>query len=222
MYTPDHFGETRPEVLFDLIRRHPFGTLVTHGAGGLDADHLPFHLDAGAGGPDAGGTIGVLTAHLARANPLWRAVRDGDAVMVVFGAGDAYVSPGWYPSKHATHRQVPTWNYTVVHAHGRIAVRDDERFVRGLVGRLTRTHEASRAAPWTMADAPRDVIDALLANIVGIEIAVTRLDGKAKLGQNKDARDVRGAAAGLAAAGAPDVGAAMLAALRAREDAAGE
>jgi transcriptional regulator len=222
MYTPDHFGETRPDVLFDLIRRHPFGALVTHGAGGLDADHLPFHLDAGTGAPDTDGTIATLTAHVARANPLWREVKNGDAVMVVFGAGDAYVSPGWYPSKHATHKQVPTWNYVVVHAHGRIAVRDDERFVRGLVGRLTRTHEAAQAAPWKMADAPRDFIDTLLANIVGIEIAVTRLDGKAKLGQNKDARDVRGAAAGLAAAGAPDVGAAMHAALRARDGIPGD
>jgi transcriptional regulator len=98
MYVPPHFDEARTEVLHELIRRHPFGTLVTHGAGGLDANHIPFELLPGQG------ALGTLSAHVARANPLWQEVADGDEVLVVFRAGDAYISPSWYPSKHETHQ----------------------------------------------------------------------------------------------------------------------
>lgn len=213
MYLPAHFDESRLDVLHALIRAHPLGTLVTHGAAGLDANHLPFLLDARAGEP------GLLQAHVAHANPLWRDLRDGDEVLVVFQAGDAYVSPNWYPSKHEAHRQVPTWNYMVAHAHGRIRIRDDARFVRGLVGRLTKTHEAAQPAPWTMADSPPEFIDTLLAAIVGIEVEVARILGKSKLGQNKDVRDIEGAALGLKAMGSDAIGDAMLAC--AREKASG-
>lgn len=207
MYVPPHFDEPRTEVLHDLIRQHPFGTLVTHGAGGLDANHIPFELLAGQG------ALGTLTAHVARANPVWREVRDGDEVMVIFRGGDAYISPNWYPSKHESHRQVPTWNYRVVHAHGRITVRDDERTVRAVVARLTRTHEAAQPAPWKMGDSAPEFIDTLLQAIVGIEIGITRLAGKFKLSQNKDERDLRAAGETLAAQGEP-IGDAMLAQAR--------
>ncbi len=210
MYLPKAFEETRPEVLHALIRAHPLGLLCTHGPEGLDANLLPFELDVPEAGP------AVLRAHVARANPLWRSLADGDAVLAVFQGGDAYVSPQWLPSKQAHHRQVPTWNYRVVHAHGRIAIRDDARYVRGLVARLTRTHEAELPAPWRMSDAPADFIDTLVGAIVGIEIEVTRLVGKFKLSQNKDAADVRGAAEALIARGEGEVGEAMLAALRGR------
>lgn len=206
MYIPAHFAESRPEVLHELIRRHPLGMLVTHGAAGLDANHIPFELDA------ASGSLGTLASHVARANPVWQQLRDGDEVMVVFRAADAYISPNWYPSKHEQHRQVPTWNYMVAHAHGRVRIVDDERFVRGIVGRLTKTHEASQALPWKMADSPREFIDKLLQAIVGIEIEITRLEGKSKLSQNKEARDLRGAIEGLAAVGRNDVAEAMQAA----------
>lgn len=206
MYIPAHFAESRPEVLHELVRRHPLGMLVTHGAAGLDANHIPFELQA------ASGSLGTLAGHVARANPVWQQLRDGDEVMVVFRAADAYISPNWYPSKHEQHRQVPTWNYMVAHAHGRVRIVDDERFVRGIVGRLTKTHEASQALPWKMADSPREFIDKLLQAIVGIEIEITRLEGKSKLSQNKDARDLRGAIEGLAAVGRNDVAEAMQAA----------
>lgn len=205
MYVPAHFDEPRLDALHALIRQHPFGALVTQGAQGLDANHLPFDLSAQPGEP------GVLRAHVARANPLWREVKDGDEVLVIFQAGDAYISPNWYPSKHEEHRQVPTWNYMVVHAHGRIRVRDDERFVRALVGRLTKTHEAAQPAPWKMSDSPREFIDTLVQAIVGIEIEITRLAGKLKLSQNKALRDLRGAAGALKADGQDAVADAMLA-----------
>jgi transcriptional regulator len=130
----------------------------------------------------------------------------------VFRAGDAYISPTWYPSKQETHKQVPTWNYMVVHAHGKLRVRDDERYVRGVVARLTRRHEATQAAPWKMTDSPADFIDSLLQAIVGIEIEVTRLEGKSKLSQNKDLRDLREAGNMAKVNGAERIGEAMLAA----------
>ena len=183
MYVPEAFAEIRPEVLQRLMHDAPLGMLVTHADGALEANHLPFLLDADRGG------AGPLLAHVARANPIWRQVRDGDAVLVVFRGAQGYVSPNWYPSKQETHRHVPTWNYEVVHAHGRIRVRDDATFVRGVVARLTRRHEATEPAPWKMTDAPADYIDEMLTRIVGLEVELTRLEGKRKLSQNRDARD---------------------------------
>ena len=191
MYLPPHFTETRPDELRRMIGHNPLGALVTNGPNGLDANHIPFELD------QAAGEHGVLRGHVARANPLWKEVGDGAEVLVIFRAMDAYISPNWYPSKHEAHRQVPTYNYLVVHAHGRITVRDDEAFVRGLVARLTRKMEAGQPVPWKMGDAPADFINQMLGAIVGIEIEVTRLVGKAKLSQNKSDADRRGAAEGL-------------------------
>lgn len=198
MYIPAQFAETRPEELTRIIQQHPLGMLVTHGAQGLDADHLPFEFDPAAG------SCGQLTAHVARANPLWQIARQcptGMPVMVVFRAADGYVSPNWYPSKHEAHRQVPTWNYEVVHAHGLLTVRDEARFVRAMVGRLTRRHEAAEPRPWKMADSAPEFIDELLRHIVGIEVTLTSLVGKRKLSQNKDARDHAGVVQGLSARG---------------------
>jgi transcriptional regulator len=212
MYVPHHFDESRPEVLHALIAEHPLGILVTQGLSGLDANHLPFELEAREG------ALGVLHTHVARANPVWRELASGGEVLVVFRAADAYISPNWYPSKHEHHRQVPTWNYSVAHAHGRATVRDDERYLRGLVGRLTKRHEASQPHPWTMGDSPRTFIDQMLESIVGIEIGITRLAGKFKLGQNKEERDVLGAAHALKAQGADAVADAMLARAAERYD----
>ena len=195
MYTPAHFEQNSPEHLQRIIRAHPLGTLVTHGAAGLDADHVPFEFD-----PDVG-PHGLLSAHVARANPVWQRCPSGTPVMVVFHGAQAYISPSWYPSKHETHRQVPTWNYEVVHAHGVLTVHDDERFVRRLVARLTRKHEATEARPWKMGDSAPEFVDTLLKSIVGLEIAVTSLVGKAKLSQNKELRDRAGAADALLARG---------------------
>ena len=205
MYIPQHFEEPRPERLHALIAQHPLGILITQGSGGLDANHLPFELETREG------SLGILHTHVARANSVWRDVASGDEVLVVFRAADAYISPNWYPSKHEHHRQVPTWNYIVAHAHGRVTVRDDERYLRGLVGRLTKRHEASEPHPWRMGDSSPAFINEMLASIVGIEIGITRLVGKFKLGQNKEKRDVLGAAHALKAQGNNTIADAMLA-----------
>lgn len=188
MYLPAAFSLTDPQELHRILREYPLGTLVTHGPQGLDADHIPFEFD-----PDTG-PLGTLRAHVARANPVWQQVPSGSEVLVVFRGEQAYVSPNWYPSKHEAHRQVPTWNYEVVHAHGTFTSHEDERYLRGVVARLTRHHEVSEPVPWKMSDAPTDYLDQMMAQIVGIEIAVTALIGKSKMSQNKEARDRQGVA----------------------------
>jgi transcriptional regulator len=196
MYTPPHFAEHRLEELHRIIREHPLGVLVTQNAAGLpDANHLPFEFDSTMG------THGVLRGHVARANPLWQDCPTGSKVLVVFRGIDAYISPSWYPSKHETHRQVPTWNYEVVHANGILTIRDDERFLRGQAARLTRKQESAEQTPWRMSDAPPDYIDMMLKNIVGIEIEITALTGKSKLSQNREDRDRLNAAQTLEARG---------------------
>ena len=215
MYNPAHFTEARPDALHRIIRTHPLGVLVSMGPHGLDANHLPFHLDPSPG-PDR--PHGTLLAHVARANPLWREVASGSAVMVVFRGAQGYITPNSYPSKHATHRAVPTWNYEAVHVHGTLWVHDDEKFTRSVVARLTHTHESAVAAashptsgmrPWKMGDAPRDYLDAMLQAIVGIELRITRLEGKRKLSQNREARDLDGAIDSLLQRGHTDLAQAM-------------
>jgi transcriptional regulator len=203
MYIPAHFAETRPEELARIIREHALGMLVTQGSAGLDADHIPFEFDADAG------THGVLTAHVARANPLWQRCPTGSPVMVVFRGAEAYISPNWYPTKHETHRQVPTWNYEVVHAHGIMTIQDEERFVRRIVARLTKRHEAGEAEPWKMGDSAPEYINSMLQNIVGIEIAISSLVGKVKLSQNREVRDRLSAADTLEGRGHTSIAQAM-------------
>ena len=183
MYIPAHFAIKHSKDLHTIIREHPLGVLVTVGPDGLDANHIPFEFDAGHG------ALGQLTAHVARANPVWQQCKDGADVLVIFRGSESYISPNWYPSKHETHRQVPTWNYEVVHVHGRLTVMDQEKFVRGVVARLTREHEVNEPRPWKMGDSPPEYIDGMLRAIVGIEIAIERIEGKAKLSQNREDRD---------------------------------
>ncbi|GAB2174780.1 FMN-binding negative transcriptional regulator [Dongia sp. agr-C8] len=205
MYVPAHFEAPRAEVLHDLIEKAPLGILFTNGRSGMDANHIPFHLSRDEG------PSGTLHCHVARANPVWQDIATGDAVLVVFRAADAYISPNWYPSKRETKKQVPTWNYLVAHAHGRATIRDDERYVRGVIARLTKTHEAPQANPWKMSDSPREFIDMMAKNIVGIEVEITRLVGKLKLSQNKEARDILEAGETLKRRGHAEIGDAMLA-----------
>lgn len=208
MYLPAHFEESRPEVLHALMRRHPLGLLITQSAtptGGeppaVEANALPFHVEP------ARGPHGTLVAHVARANPVWREARTDADVLVVFQGPQAYVSPGWYATKADTGKVVPTWNYVLVEARGRLVVRDDAAWVHALVSGLTDVHEASRPVPWKVADAPADYIAATQRAIVGIEIELTSLRGKWKVSQNRSAADRAGVAQGLAAIGRDDAAA---------------
>jgi transcriptional regulator len=199
MYAPSHFEETRLEALHALIEAHPLGALVTHGAAGLDADHIPFEIAAPS--PDA--PFGTLRAHVARANPLWR--QGGTGVLVLFQGPSAYVSPSLYLEKPVSGKVVPTYNYAVVHAHGALRAVEDPAWILALLERLTARHELVRAArvavpaPWSVGDAPPAYIEALLKAIVGIEIPLDRLQGKWKLSQNRPPADQAAVAADCAA-----------------------
>lgn len=180
MYIPEHFAIGRTEAMHAIIEAHPLGILVTARDHALDANHIPFELSADRQ---------TLNAHVARANPVWRSCGEGIDVLVIFRGAESYISPNWYPSKHLLHRQVPTWNYEVVHVRGHMQVQDEEKFVRGVVARLTRTHEASEPKPWKMGDSAPEYIDRMLEAVVGIEIKIVSMEGKAKLSQNREAAD---------------------------------
>ena len=188
MYIPSLFAETHEVELHRIIRAYPLGILITALPDGLDANHIPFELDPSSG------AHGTLRGHVARANPVWQQASSGSKVLVIFRGADGYISPNWYPSKHETHRQVPTWNYEVVHAHGTLTIHDDEKYVRGVVARLTRTHESREPQPWKMRDSAPGYVDSMLQMIVGIEVQITRIVGKAKLSQNRELRDRSNAA----------------------------
>ena len=205
MYLPRQFAEERLDVLHAALAAHPLGLLVTHGAGGLDANPVPFMVDASRG------PFGTLRAHVARANPLWKDA--GSEVLVMFQGPQTYVSPGWYASKAEHGKVVPTWNYIVVQARGVLRAYDDAVWLRELVGTLTDRHEAGRADPWKLSDAPDDFIAQTLRAIVGIEVELTALVGKWKVSQNRPPADRAGVVRGLEAAG-DDVSRAMAAAVR--------
>jgi len=193
VYIPSAFNEARTDVLQAFVRANPLATLVSNGPEGLFATPVPMLLDAGEG------EHGVLVAHVARANPHWQMLAAGAPALAVFGGPSAYVSPDWYPNKHATGRDVPTWNYATVHAHGVATTFDDPDELLALLTRLTDRHEATRATPWQVSDAPVDYIRQQLRAIVGVRLAITRIEGKFKLSQNRAAADRHGARAGLAA-----------------------
>ncbi|MEQ9003315.1 MAG: FMN-binding negative transcriptional regulator [Pseudomonadales bacterium] len=194
-YRPPHFQAPDADAVRSLITRHPLATLVLTGADGIDAEHLPMLLEHTETGH------GVLRGHVARANPVWQQVPDGADALAIFHGPDHYVSPGWYPSKRAHGKVVPTWNYAVVHGHGRLTWQHDRDWLLALVTRLTDAHEAGRAAPWHVTDAPDDYVTRMLGAIVGVEIALTRLEGKWKQSQNRSTEDVAGVIAGLEADG---------------------
>ena len=194
MYLPSHFEENRSATLRALIENHPLGTLITQDrSDALQADPIPFILD---GGP---GEHGTLHGHVARANPLGRATREDVDALVVFHGAQSYVSPGWYPSKAQHGKAVPTWNYIVVQARGRLQAIDDREWLRAFVTRLTERHEAHLPAPWQVSDAPPDYLEAMLGAIVGIEIEIASLVGKWKTSQNRSAADRAGVVEGLTA-----------------------
>lgn len=197
VYLPTHFAEHDPASLHTLMAEYPLGTLITLGGDGLSANHVPFIFE-----PDHG-ERGRLIGHVARNNAVWHDHDPEREALVVFQSTQAYVSPNWYPTKPETHKAVPTWNYAVVHVYGQLIVHDDEKWVRGQSGKLTKIHEATQPDPWKMADAPREYIEMMLSNIVGIEIPVARMIGKFKANQNREIVDRAGAIAGLDATGDP-------------------
>ena len=204
MYIPAHFAESEIEPLLGLMQAHPLATLVATVDGRMIANHVPLmHVPAADG-------AGVLRGHVARANPVWQEIGTGAPALAIFQDADAYVSPALYPSKASTGKVVPTWNYSVVHVHGRLRAIDDVQWLEQLVTQLTNLHESRRVDPWAVSDAPAAYIDALLRAIVGIELTVEHMEGKFKLSQNRPQSDRAGIVSGLA--GSQEPGAAAVAA----------
>jgi transcriptional regulator len=194
MYNPPHFKEDRVPVMHEAIRAAGLATLVTTGPDGIVASHIPLLLDAEPA------PYGTLHGHLARGNPQGRQAPAGEALAIFLGP-DAYVTPSYYATKRATGEVVPTWNYVAIHAYGKLEFFDDAERLLALVTRLTRRHEAGRAAPWEVTDAPADYVRGQLKGIIGFAMPITRLEGKWKMSQNRPAEDRAGVAAGLAADG---------------------
>jgi transcriptional regulator len=188
MYNPVHFREARPDVLHAFIRAHPLGTLVTSGPDGLDASHLPVFLDA---------NTGRLRCHMARANPQWRQLGSGGRVLMIFTGASHYITPNWYPEKRKHGKVVPTWNYAAVHVSGSACLFEDSASLLRHLHELTNFNEAGFAERWSVADAPAEYVEGMTKAIVGVEIAVDRIEGKWKVSQNRSAEDQQGVIAGL-------------------------
>ena len=213
MYTPKHFEEPRIEVLHELIQRQSLATLITLGHGGLIANHIPLFLDA------LKAPLGVLRGHVSKSNPVWKDFDPAVEALAVFSGPEAYITPSWYATKRETGQAVPTWNYAVAHAYGPLRVVEDPSWLRAHVEELTRHKESGRAEPWKVDDAPAEYIARLLAGIVGLEIVVSRIEGKWKVSQNQPEANLRGVIAGLDESDDPHA-IAMAAMVRARGGAA--
>ncbi len=195
MYLPQHFAESDPAVLQALIKAYPLGAWATCADSELTVNHIPFWLDPSRG------EHGTLIGHVARANPVWKTFSKDMPSIVIFQGPQAYISPSWMPTKQATGKMVPTWNYAVVHAHGWPQIVEEPDKIGHIVSTLTDIHEAGQAAPWALSDAPADYIEAMLRAIIGIEIPLSKLVGKWKVSQNRSTPDKLGVVAGLNAQG---------------------
>ncbi len=195
MYLPPQFAETRAQILHELIRSHPLGTLVVVADGALAAHHIPFLLH-----PNGDGTVS-LRGHVARANPLWRHLDGALEALVVFHGPDAYISPRWYPSLAIDGRVVPTWNYAVVHAYGSPRAIADAAWLSAHLAQLVEAHEGDQPDAWRLSAAPADYLEQMIGGIVGIEMPIARLEGKWKVSQNRTRADQLGVVAGLKAQG---------------------
>ena len=197
MYLPKDVKEDRVDVLHEAIRQARLGTLVTVGADGLEATHLPMLVD-----PEPA-PFGTLKGHVARANPQWRRASGNTQALAIFLGPDAYITPAWYETKKQSGKVVPTWNYVAIHAYGSLTFYEDADWLLALVTKLTETHEAGRDQPWAVSDAPKEFIAGMLKAIVGFELPIARLEGKWKMSQNRPAADRAGVVQGLRREGGP-------------------
>lgn len=198
MYTPKAFEETEVEVMHALIRARPLATLVTLSSRGLNANHIPLYLS------ESPAPFGALWGHVARANPILADLENGGETLAVFHGPDTYITPSWYATKPETGKVVPTWNYVAVHVYGSLRVMDDPVWLRAQLEALTAQSEAPFAEPWTVSDAPNEFTERLMTAIVGVEMVITRLQGKWKVSQNQPPQNQASVVAGLKASGLPE------------------
>lgn len=207
MYQPPHFREHDPAAKAALIRAFPLGLLITAGPSGVMANAIPFLYD------EATGPLGTLRCHVAKANGQWKEIGEGLDALVVFQGSDHYIRPGWYETKRETHKVVPTWNYAMVQARGHARAIEDKNWLAQQIRSVTTMMEGGAPEPWSVDDAPDDFIASQIKGIIGIEIAITALEGKWKVSQNRNEADRRGVVEGLSELSDPaaDAMAAMVA-----------
>ena len=192
MYVPEHFKLGDVAEQHALMRAYPFAALITMSEAGYEVTHLPTKLKSE-------GALGVVECHVSRANPHWREIAKNGRGLLMYTGPQAYITPGWYPSKAAHGKVVPTWNYAVVHAHGTAEIVDDREWLVRHVSELTDQQEAGTATPWATSDAPGNYIEVMSRGIVGMRFTIERLEGKAKMSQNREIPDREGVVAGLKA-----------------------
>ena len=206
MYIPDYFRPSDEEVR--AVLQAPGAVhLITSTARGLLATLLPMVHDEPGSRPGLG-EFGALLGHIAIKNDQWREPAIGETLAIVRGP-DAYITPSWYAAKREHGRVVPTWNYRLLHAYGRLVIHEDAAWLEANVRRLVEAHEAGREHPWGVDDAPRPYVEGQLRAIVGVELLIDRIEAKDKLSQNRSEADIDGVIAGLEADGEQDVSAAM-------------
>jgi transcriptional regulator len=197
MYIPPAFRLEDIAAIHRAMRQARSATLVTATEEGLIGTLLPMLLE------ESEGQNGTLYAHVARANTQWKQVPTCEG-MAIFAGPQAYVTPSWYATKQETHKVVPTWNYVAIHAYGPVEFFDDADRLLDVVTRLTNLHEQERPQRWAVTDAPGDFIKAQLRGIVGLRMPITRLDGKRKMSQNRNAADRAGVIEGLSGSDRPE------------------
>ncbi|WP_446667039.1 FMN-binding negative transcriptional regulator [Flexivirga sp. B27] len=212
VYLPAHDEATSAEAVAALIAANRLATLITTDGKSLSANHIPLLLERDAEGDR-------LVGHVARANDVWREGNHTGESLAVFTGAEHYVSPTWYPSKQEHHKVVPTWNYLVAHMYGELVIHDDVRWTRGAVAKLTGVMERGREDAWHMGQAPADYLAERLADIVGIELRISRIVGKFKISAARDSADRDGAADGIQAESGAS---ALVDAMRAVDDSLGE
>jgi transcriptional regulator len=178
MHIPSKFKQNEESTLLEIIREYPFATLITNSESGIEATHLPVILAKTDG-------KNIIQAHIARANKIWKSVKEDSEILLVFNGPNCYISPNYYPTKAEAGKAVPTWNYVVVHVKGHISFIHDEKWIYNMIDSLTNEHESMQEMPWSISDAPDTYINKMLPAIVGIEISVSSMEGQWKLSQNQ-------------------------------------
>ena len=191
MYNPPHFKNDDVTAVHAAIRTRGFGSLVTVGAAGMEVSHVPMLVEP------APAPYGTLIGHISKANPQWRTAKPEVPALAMFLGPDAYITPAWYTTKQESGKVVPTWNYVAIHASGPLRFFHESEPLLALVTRLTDTHEAGRAEPWKVTDAPEDYVAGMLKGIVGFALTIAKLEGKFKMSQNRPAIDRAGVVEGL-------------------------
>lgn len=192
MHIPSKFKEANLDILHKFIQEYPLGTLIVSAKNALDADHIPFYLQKREHEPV------ILQSHIAKANPLWKRVADGQEVLLIFHGPNAYISPNYYPSKKETGQAVPTWNYSVVHVRGRVFFKHENDWILQFLNDISDFQELSQNTPWSVSDAPAEFTENMINAVVGLEVVIDDMVGNFKLSQNKTASDYSGVVNGLA------------------------